>query len=284
MDFTELVSSGKLLLYSTSISLLWGQSLVSAGSAAAAVYMLFSCTKTSTTKNTEQWIILGSLTLLASLTAGCLTIASQNLRDSNAAFKTWAVAKMIEKGMGMVLAGFTFTDINTKRFEPEDTIQFLQVKIKIISGRGLVAKDRNFWGQKTTSDPYVVVHHGPNQLGKTAIIKKTLDPEWTNEVFQVSVVPRALEVYRTIELNIFDHDNLSVDDPMGTVHVPIPTVQNRKEMRWYTVEKGEGSSYCRNATGELFVMAEVQGRLASSFKQQLYKTASQRVLSIDEDD
>lgn len=283
MDFTELMSSGKLMLYSTSLSLLWGKSWISAAVSGSAIYIFYSNTKTATTKNIEQWIILGSLTLLASIASGILTVTSENLEDPHAVFNTWVISKIIQKGMGLILAGFIFLEVNMKKTEPEDRMQFLQVKIHILKGRNLVAKDRNFIGRKTSSDPYVVVHHGPTQLGKTSIIKKTLDPEWDNEVFRVSVVPRALEIYRTIELNIFDHDNLSPDDPMGTVHIRIPTTPNKKEMVWHTVERGEGRNYCRNATGELLVLAEVQGRLNSSFKLQLQKTASQRVLGVQDD-
>jgi hypothetical protein len=120
-------------------------------------------------------------------------------------------------------------------------------------------------------------------------VKKTLNPVWTDETFRISVLPRMIDYFKTVELNIFDHDKLSANDPMGTVYVPIPTMRNRKVRKWYPVEKGEGENYCRNASGELLVEIELQSENSDSFKQAV-RMESQRLLNeasiapIDESD
>jgi Ca2+-dependent lipid-binding protein len=121
-------------------------------------------------------------------------------------------------------------------------------------------------------------------MGKTSIIKKTLDPTWNDQSFRLSVLPRAIAVYNSVECRVFDHDNLSSDDPMGTVFVPIPTENNSKVMRWYPVEKGEGENHCRNATGELLIEIEVRSQLAKSFKQQLQSRSERFLLCVDDDE
>ena len=105
-----------------------------------------------------------------------------------------------------------------------------------------------------------------------------MDPKWdlAKETFFLNVIPRALEVYKNVECNIFDHDQLSADDSMGSCYVPIPHGLNKKRTDWYPVEKGEGANYCKNATGELKITIEVRSKLGASFGHKLEKTASDK--------
>jgi hypothetical protein len=178
----------------------------------------------------------------------------------------WFVAMALQKLMGCTIAYFLYKDWKVKKpREAVDVILPSDIKVSVLQGRGLVAKDKNIWGRYTSSDPYVVLRHGPNTiLGKTPIIRKTLDPNWSDQSFRLSVVPGVMAVYNSIECRIFDHDKLSSDDPMGTVFVPIPTQNNSKVIRWYPVEKGEGENHCRNATGELLIAIEVRSQLATT--------------------
>jgi hypothetical protein len=268
------------LLTITVFILLRGQVGIAACLSAISVFVLQGSTRLSTTKNLERWLILSFLTTLASLASWIVLYLASGLENVES-YKMWFLGSSIPKINAVALIYYLYRDFHFGPVEREDTMLFLEIKISILKGRDLVAKDTNIFGRHTTSDPYVKVHHGPNKLGKTAIIKKTLDPEWKNENFRVAVVPRALDVYRTIECNIFDHDNLSSDDPMGTVFVPIPSQRNFKAARWYPVEKGEGDNHCRNAKGELLVEVEVRSQLAKSFKRQLLSQASQRLLNVD---
>ena len=62
----------------------------------------------------------------------------------------------------------------------------LSIKLEILQGRNLIAKDRNLLGQRTTSDAYAKVYMGSVLLGTTRIIPKTINPVW-NATFTYSM-------------------------------------------------------------------------------------------------
>lgn len=126
----------------------------------------------------------------------------------------------------------------------------LSVKLTILQGEGLVAKDRNVFGKKTSSDPYVEVWAlNAQKIGKTKTQTKTLNPHY-NESF-------ALQLQQVtnpfVTLKIWDEDKLSAPDAMGTVTVPIPTENNSDTTLWYTVP----ANSAKNASGRLQVRLEV---------------------------
>lgn len=193
-------------------------------------------------------------------------------------YKFWFMGFVLQKVTGVGIGYFLCENIGFQEIDVNDLTNYLQVKVTILEGRNLVAKDKNFLGKKVSSDPYVKVFHGPNKMGKTCIVKKSLDPKWEDarETFVVNVIPRALDVYKTIECNIFDHDQLSTDDSMGTCFVNIPSSLNVRHTAWYPVEKGEGKNYCRNAKGELKVEIELLSKMGSSFRQEIGSMASRK--------
>ena len=130
----------------------------------------------------------------------------------------------------------------------------LSVKITILQGEGLVAKDRNVFGKKTSSDPFVEVWAlNAQKIGKTKTAKKTLSPRY-NETFAMQLQQ---VTHPFVALKIFDEDLLSAPDAMGTVTVPIPT-QNGDTTQWYNVAPGSA----KNATGRLQVRLEVTVEVA----------------------
>mmetsp|Transcript_129936 Transcript_129936/g.193425 ORF Transcript_129936/g.193425 Transcript_129936/m.193425 type:complete len:315 (+) Transcript_129936:98-1042(+) len=269
----------KVILCVTALLLIGGRPAPSACLAPWAVFFLHGTTKVTTTKNLEKWIILSFLASLACL-ASWVSLALVDEVDSIQAYKLWIVGAGLQKGCAGVLLYFLYHDSKVAPSEPEDVVRYLEIRVWVKAGRNLVAKDTNIFGRPTTSDPYVKVYHGPHKLGKTSIIKKTLDPVWDNEIFRIPVVPRALDVHRNIECNVYDHDNLSSDDPMGTVYIPIPKHKNEKIADWHRVERGEGANFCKDAKGEIFVEVEVRTQLNQSFKRQLFKTASQQSIAM----
>ena len=282
-----LLAASKAILFSSAVLLIAGKSAFAALVAPVSVVLLKEASEATTTKNTEKWMILGfmaSISNIASLLSLIIAHEVHNEEDASLeSYKFWIFGMGLQKfGAGIILY-YLYLDIKSSSLlelesseEDDEAVHCLEIKVSIKRGRDLVAKDTNIFGKHTTSDPYVKVYHGPNKLGKTAIIKKTLDPRWTDETFSLKVVPRALDVYRNIECNIYDHDKLSSDDPMGTVYIPIPRFRNHPVKEWYKVEKGEGDNYCQNPKGHLFVEVEVISKLNKSFKRQLLKTVSQR--------
>jgi Ca2+-dependent lipid-binding protein len=78
------------------------------------------------------------------------------------------------------------------------------------------------------SDPYVVA----NVLGekqRTHVIRKTLKPQWGSRLEFVAIsFDKLLE--KKIRLDVFDHDTLSKDDPLGGVTVDIAPLLDTNPM------------------------------------------------------
>lgn len=136
----------------------------------------------------------------------------------------------------------------------------LKLKLKIVAGRKLVAKDRGMlgFGKAKSSDPYVrlsTVHKTSlTDCGKTEVVSKNLNPTWDQTL---RVILKARDVDRvSLLFSVYDHDVIGKDDPMGVVQLTIPTVAD-SEPKWLQVESGENHSFlksqdvCPNATGEL---------------------------------
>uniref|UniRef100_A0A7S4I1A8 C2 domain-containing protein n=1 Tax=Odontella aurita TaxID=265563 RepID=A0A7S4I1A8_9STRA len=139
----------------------------------------------------------------------------------------------------------------------------LNVTVRVIQGRNLVAMDRSLVTRKmTSSDPYVRVLFGGETRGKTPVVKKTLNPRWdaafsmTFDSGEADRIARAEADDRsqTIELRIIDEDAVLRDDPMGTVFIPL-TPSDASATQWYSVERGRYGTkhYCKRACGELEV-------------------------------
>jgi tellurium resistance protein TerZ len=138
----------------------------------------------------------------------------------------------------------------------------IHVNVTILKGTGLAAKDRNLFGRKTTSDPYVEVWVDEGAaihktIGKTKTIPKTLSPEWDNEEFQFTCYPKnqGSSHATAIVLKIWDQDLLSAPDAMGTIRIPVDTSsceghsRDRTTTAWYEVPPDSA----KNASGRLQV-------------------------------
>ena len=163
-------------------------------------------------------------------------------------------------------------------------INSYQVELTVIQGRDLAAKDRHFLTrQRTTSDPYVVALLGLDQrLGQTATCKKTLDPVWSAK-FHFNVqnkkhvkVPTDMSAFldkterededeqidacAMVLLKVYDEDQLTDDDMMGTLVVPIPAAPRSGLVtrKWYKVD----NLFVPNAEGEV----EVELRITPELK------------------
>jgi hypothetical protein len=260
-DNTDVLFLGRLLLSISAVSLLWGCSSIATLLSAFAGFILGDSTRTVSTTTLEKWLVLSILCFAVSVMSWIFLIRgtlSAYDESSSQRYRMWFLGLLLQKIMGIGIIYRLHLDSRTQ--STPEPVEFLEVRVSILEGRNLVGKDRNIWGRRTSSDPYVKVYHGRKKVGKTSIIKKTLDPKWDSdtETFTVKVLPRALGVHKTVECNIFDYDKLTADDSMGTCHVIIPTTLNEKVVNWYPVEKGEGINFCRNASGMLKVEVELR--------------------------
>jgi hypothetical protein len=81
----------------------------------------------------------------------------------------------------------------------------LKRRLTIARAAGLPNMDRG-----GTSDPYAVVSINGVEVGKTAIVRDTIDPVWDTS-FEISIAPAGAEML----VQIFDFDDSSADDFMG---------------------------------------------------------------------
>jgi len=157
--------------------------------------------------------------------------------------------------------GKTVSQLPTTKQQPSQPIDKMVVQIMVIEGKDLVAKDRNLFGKKTTSDPYVSVAllssspRTPTQkqknivrldLGKTATVKKSLSPTWNHSV--TTAIPyNKKDSNNTLVFQIFDEDKLSSDDSMGVVKFDLIFQDHLAASNWYQIP----TSSAKGATGQL---------------------------------
>merc|ERR1719464_804620 len=145
------------------------------------------------------------------------------------------------------------------------------VQISVIQGSDLVAKDRNMFGKKTSSDPYVSVilcsyppaasnknntsvpinnnnhrHQQQLNLGRTTTVKKNLSPTWNYSV-ATSVPYNRKNCLNKLSFRIFDEDKLSSDDSMGVVEIPLAFQDSRGAAVWHEIPKNSA----KKASGKL---------------------------------
>jgi hypothetical protein len=160
-------------------------------------------------------------------------------------------------------------------------IEKIDVRITVLKGTNLVAKDRTLLGRKGSSDPFVEVwttstslpplggdgthHHRPTttsitktmKIGKTCVISKTLEPKWTvDNIFTSTIVRPSTNHPVEVSLKIYDHDAISTPDSMGVITVPVPmtTLAYIDTTKWYTIPPNSAPK----ATGQLQVRIESQ--------------------------
>ena len=90
-------------------------------------------------------------------------------------------------------------------------------------GTGLKAADRG-----GTSDPYVVVRLGKAEK-KSAVVEKTLEPEW-NETIDFGHLTLGAVMGTPLVLSVWDHDDgvFDRDDALGRLKVRRPSVTARR--------------------------------------------------------
>ncbi|CAB9524158.1 protein ligase NEDD4-like [Seminavis robusta] len=149
-------------------------------------------------------------------------------------------------------------------------VEYLELDLTVIQGQGLAAKDRDWKGKRTTSDPYIEVTllpdgvaGGPNELslGLTQTIHKTLCPVW-QDPFYTRVPLSTLKAHAQLRLTIKDWDEITEDDCMGIVHIPLmTTTANANSVKWYDVP----ATSAKNATGKIqCALATTRRRIVES--------------------
>mmetsp|Transcript_8383 Transcript_8383/g.12612 ORF Transcript_8383/g.12612 Transcript_8383/m.12612 type:complete len:610 (+) Transcript_8383:113-1942(+) len=144
-------------------------------------------------------------------------------------------------------------------------ISGIEIDFAILRGRNLVAKDRNIFNQKTTSDPYVKFYLDGKYRGQTKVVWKDLNPTW-NHKFKINLSTdesnNMVAKFKNGEepqfsLCIFDKDEFSEDDNMGVVRGKL-SLTDKPCTKWMKVEKSTSDS--KPVTGEVEVKMAVSVR------------------------
>jgi len=148
-------------------------------------------------------------------------------------------------------------------FIPTNGVEAMEVKVTLIQGNDLIAKDRNMMGKRTTSDPYCIVKlqttmpgvgrtkpkTTTSTLGQTKTITKDLNPKW-NESFTASLPCPVLQdpaAPPKLIFELYDHDKNGDDDCMGILTLPLTDVTSKTSKDWYDIPKDS----VKNAKGKL---------------------------------
>lgn len=154
--------------------------------------------------------------------------------------------------------------------EWKDPIDCMLVQFQILEAKDLVAKDKNLFGKKTSSDPYTEVSLvcTPTKtipgkratvqtilLGKTPTIQKNLNPVWNYT--KVSKIPYSrMSEKLQLAIRLYDEDLLSSPDSLGSFLLPPLEWKNSKGTpKWYEIPKKSA----KNASGavKLCITTEV---------------------------
>jgi tellurium resistance protein TerZ len=137
-------------------------------------------------------------------------------------------------------------------------ISSIEIDLTLYRGRNLVAKDKNIFGKKTSSDPYVKVYICGKYQGQSKVVYKNLNPTW-NTPFKLNFnTQESNYLYNraqngeplTYTLCIFDHDEFTEDDNMGIVN-GIISLTDPPSKKWMPVEKEKG--FTKTVTGDIEV-------------------------------
>ena len=157
----------------------------------------------------------------------------------------------------------------SQRLSSDPPLAGLRIAITLHKASNLLAKDRNLFGKRTSSDPYVKVFYSGSgiPIGKTPVKKKTVSPEWNHtlkhvvgsnegETIRNATTASSMQKpnYPSLLLVLYDHDNGSSDDLLGQCTIPIPF--KGIENQWFTLQTGndpKSKYYCKKTKGEIQV-------------------------------
>ncbi|XP_048258170.1 multiple C2 and transmembrane domain-containing protein 1-like isoform X3 [Haliotis rufescens] len=95
---------------------------------------------------------------------------------------------------------------------------FFMLEVQLVEGRDLVIRD-----SCGTSDPYVKFKVGGKQVFKSRTVFKNLNPKW-DESFSVAIE----DIYKPVQIKVFDYDRGMHDDPMGGTEIELTMLELNK--------------------------------------------------------
>ncbi|KAG1642078.1 hypothetical protein G6F44_005191 [Rhizopus delemar] len=112
-------------------------------------------------------------------------------------------------GAGEIRLSFEYVPLINYKMNPDESLENQgNLTVTLLSAQGLKAADKS-----GTSDPYVKFTINGEVVHKSTTLKKTLNPVWHGETFQVPIVSRVTTSFR---IEVFDYNQLSGDIPLGS--------------------------------------------------------------------
>ncbi|KAI8875371.1 hypothetical protein K501DRAFT_202772 [Backusella circina FSU 941] len=112
-------------------------------------------------------------------------------------------------GPGRIRLSADYEPLDNYVLNPDESLDNQGVlTCRLLSGKDLKAADKS-----GTSDPYVIFNVNGEKVYKSDVVKKTLNPKWTNEKFTVNIQSR---VTASIRIEVFDWNQVQGDDPIGS--------------------------------------------------------------------
>ncbi|KAL8286655.1 hypothetical protein RQP46_004183 [Phenoliferia psychrophenolica] len=103
------------------------------------------------------------------------------------------------------------------KIEPRESITNSGwLRVELLDATGLPSADRN-----GKSDPYAVFELNRVKVAKSAVVRKTLAPQW-NETFDIGVRSR---VGSDFTITIFDWDRIGLAEPLGTGRIDVTSIE-----------------------------------------------------------
>ncbi|TYZ58717.1 hypothetical protein PybrP1_004092 [[Pythium] brassicae (nom. inval.)] len=167
------------------------------------------------------------------------------------------------------------------------------LKVQVVSGHGLSGVDRGGY-----SDPYCTLTLTDRATGKpvdtekkkTAIIPRTLNPVWANEVF-VFGKNHSLHESGVLLIHVKDHNNLGRSTPLGRVQIPLEdlchasakstSIASTAQQKRYPLTPEPWMKKHAQDLGELCIKTEVVGdaTVLAEMLQRQPKSSPEKMLS-----
>ncbi|EAY07709.1 C2 domain containing protein [Trichomonas vaginalis G3] len=102
-----------------------------------------------------------------------------------------------------------------------------KLQVVVLEAKGIPKVDPVGW-----SDPYVQVRLGDGKVVETKVRKNEKSPVWDKR-FQFNVSNKK----EVLHLRIMDSDHLSKDDPIGTMEIPLESINPDKPVfQWFPIK------------------------------------------------
>ncbi|KAL0077106.1 C2 domain-containing protein [Phycomyces blakesleeanus] len=135
-------------------------------------------------------------------------------QDPETSFKGDWYPLMGTNSPGRIRLSFDYIPLSNFTLNPDESLENQgNLTVTLVSATDLMAADKS-----GTSDPYVVFTVNGERVHRSAVIKKTLNPVWKNEVFTVAIQSR---VTASLRIEVFDWNQIKGHDPIGSGGITI---------------------------------------------------------------